>query len=144
MPNHNNNLLIDTNILIYSINSSSPKIKQAQQFLMDYQSHGVVAHQNIFEAVRVLTHPKYPHPMQTKTALTALKSITGVFTIISPSIETYVFAQTLLEKYRYTADKVFDLYLVATMLSHEITTLATDNERDFFPIEEIKIVNPFK
>jgi predicted nucleic acid-binding protein len=81
--------------------------------------------------------------MKTKTALEAVRSIVSAIIIISPTIETHAFTQALLEKYQVTADKIFDLYLVATMLSHEITSLTTDNERDFIKVHEIKVFNPF-
>lgn len=139
----NPKILVDTNVLIYAINRSSPKSKRAQKFIVDRQSDMVFAHQNVIEALRVLTHRQFPHPMKTTDALTAIESITEIATIISPTTETYAFTQALLKKYQRTADKVFDLYLVATMLSHSITTIGTDNERDFVSIEEIKTVNPF-
>lgn len=50
-------MLIDSNILVYAINILSPKHKKAQNFLQENITKLEIAHQNIFETLRVLTHP---------------------------------------------------------------------------------------
>ena len=136
-------VLLDSNIIIYSINKASPKHKPAQQFILEQQSKLVIAQQNIFESLRVLTHPKFPNPMTTTEAIEAVSGITDGLVIIHPQFETKEIALTLIKKYELNADTVFDAYLFATMLSHEISTIATDNEKDFKKFKGIQIVNPF-
>lgn len=77
-------MLIYSNILVYAINSSSPKNKAAQKYLEENIEELVVAHQNIFETLRVITHPKFPSPMPPTKALIAVKEIVNVCRIISP------------------------------------------------------------
>jgi len=136
-------LLIDSNILVYSINSSSPKHKKAQKFLQDNLGELVVAHQNIFESLRVLTHPKFPSPMKIKDAMGAIENILEGCTIISPDYRTHRIALELIKKYKLTADKLFDAYLVATALGNDIGIIATDNTQDFKRFIELKTINPF-
>lgn len=137
-------MLIDSNILIYAINTASPKHKQAQRFLQENSTKLVVAQQNILETLRVLTHPKFPKPMRLKDAVGVLESIISVARIIYPGDETYYVLLELIKKYNLGGDKIFDAYLAATALSNNINLIATDNIKDFKDIEEIKVVNPFK
>ena len=135
-------MLIDSNILIYAINISSPKSKVAGQFLKNNEKQLVIAHQNIFEAIRVLTHPKFGQSVTSKDAIKSVMSIASSSKVITPNFKTHFLALELIERHNLTANKVFDAYLAATALSNEIDTIVTDNVKDFqkFPI---KIINPF-
>ncbi|MBI4066482.1 type II toxin-antitoxin system VapC family toxin [Candidatus Gottesmanbacteria bacterium] len=136
-------MLIDTNLIIYAINTASPKHSRAQQFLRDNQNLLAVAHQNILESIRVLTHEKFSHPMTFAKAEKAVMAIVSVMAIISPAEETLPIALMLMEKYAQAANRIFDVYLVATMLTHGIKEIATDNDRDFNVLKEISVFNPF-
>lgn len=136
-------MLIDSNILIYAINVSSPKHITAQHFLQTNREHLVIAHQNIFETLRVLTHKKFSHPMPSKQALDALEPIMNVCTIIAPDYKTHRIAFELIAKYNVVSNEVFDAYLVATALSWGISEIATDNEKAIRKYKEITVVNPF-
>ena len=136
-------MIIDTNILIYSINSDSPKHKQAQKFLKDNEEELEISHQNVLEAIRVLTHKSFSTPMTVKYAIKAVLSIAKSSTIISPNQSTYYLAVELIRTYKLTGNRIFDAYLAATALSNRITTIATDNVKDFKIFPQIHVINPF-
>lgn len=136
-------MIIDSNILIYAINSDSPKNKKAQEFLKENLGDLEVTHQNILETLRVLTHSKFSKPMGIKLALTATQSISKSCHIISPTKTTYYLWLELINKHALTGNRIFDAYLVATALSNGINIIATDNIKDFKKLTEIKTVNPF-
>ena len=136
-------MLIDSNILVYSINSSSPKHKKAQQFLQNNLDDLEVAHQNIFETLRILTHPKFPNPMKINEAILAVERILKACRIITPGFSAHRIALELIKKHKVTSNQVFDAYLVATAVSNDIYTVATDNISDFKKFTIIKITNPF-
>ncbi len=136
-------MLIDSNILIYAINLTSPKHKKAQIFLQNHLDESAVAHQNIFETLRVLTHPKFPKPMKIEKAIDAVDSITQKCLIIAPDYKTHSIALELIKKYSMFSDMVFDTYLVVTAISNSIYEIATDNEKDFRKFSEINTINPF-
>lgn len=106
---------------------------------------GVVSIQNILEFYSVVTsHKSTPHPL---SYLTAIKEIDKLkppyFEIIYPQIDTLEIVKKLLDQAKIKAEKVYDLYLVATMLSNHIDTIVTVNEKDFLPFHDhIKIINP--
>lgn len=134
-------LLIDSNILIYSLEITSPKNLLAQKFLQT--TPAFIAHQNILETYRVITHKKYPSPFHTTEAVSVLRKMTDHFEVLYPTSKTQEIFLKLVEKYNISGLHTFDTSLVATMLSHGITTLATDNVRDFQKFSEIRVLNPF-
>lgn len=136
-------ILADSNILIYAINSSSPKHRAAQDFLQTHATQLVLAHQNILESLRVLTHRKFLNPMTPLAASKAIGNIADACRMIAPDAAAYHLALALVQKYRLAGDKIFDAYLVATAIGNGIATIATDNVKDFSAIEEINVVNPF-
>jgi len=139
----NKTILVDSNILIYSINSSSPKHLKAQEFLQSNVSNISIAHQNIFESLRVLTHKKFPNPMSSSDAITAINNISEHTHVISADQGAHHIAIALIQKHKLMGDKIFDAYLSATALSLGINTIATDNTKDFLGFEGLTLINPF-
>lgn len=137
-------MLVDTNILVYAINSDSPKHRASQNFLKENVSSLEIAHQNILEAVRVLTHPKFSHPMKLQDALESVMAISKSSRIIAPNASTLYLAIELLKIHKSTGNRIFDAYLAATAMSNNIDTIATDNTRDLQRFDELTIINPFK
>ena len=135
-------MLIDTNILIYSLNADSPKYAAAQNFLKKHKEDLEITHQNILEAIRVLTHTKFPNPMDPKQAVEAVLKISEGGRVISPNLRTIFVSLELVRNHFLVGNRIFDAYLAATALTNGINIIATDNVKDFqkFPI---KIINPF-
>jgi predicted nucleic acid-binding protein len=139
----NPSILIDSNVLIYAINSSSPKNLLAQTYLQAHVGKMAVAHQNIFETLRVLTHNKFPNPMPTSDAISAIMNILKGCHVIEPQIDTYQIALALIQKHNLKGDKVFDAYLAATAMSLGIKHIATDNVKDFLLFDGVTAMTPF-
>lgn len=137
-------MLADSNIIIYAINISSPKHKVAQNFIKENAGKLAVAHQNIFEALRVLTHPRLPNPMKPDEAIRAVETIaTMVRVVVAPDDKTHHLALALIKKHSLVAEQIFDAYLAATALANGIDTIATDNISDFEKFTSVKVFNPF-
>lgn len=136
-------MLIDSNILIYALNTSSPKFTTAQNFLQQHSHELVFAQQNIFETLRILTHPKFPHPFSTSQAIEAVEAITDQATILSPTYETPTIAKTLIKKYKITGTEIFDAYLVATALSNDEKEICSDNTKHLQKYREITLIYPY-
>ena len=136
-------MLADSNILVYAINRRSPKHNVAQNFLQVNAGNLEVAHQNIFETLRVLTHPKFPFPMKIHDALKAIENILKACRVISPNEKTHYATFMLIKDSKLVSDQIFDAYLAMTALSNGITEIATDNIRDFKKYKGIRIINPF-
>jgi len=139
----NKTMLVDSNILIYAINSSSPKHRMAQEFLQTQANNIVIAHQNIFESLRLLTHKKFPNPMLSSNAIRAINAIAEHCQVVAADQGAHHIALALIQKHNLVGDKVFDAYLAATALSVGINTVATDNTKDFSDFEGLILINPF-
>lgn len=137
-------MLIDSNILIYAINADSPKYHSAQKFLKENLSNLEIAHQNILETIRILTHQKFSNPMKIKDALNAILAIADATRIIAPNQNTFYITVELIKEHTLSGNRIFDAYLAATALSNGIDIIATDNTKDFFKFKELKIINPFE
>jgi predicted nucleic acid-binding protein len=137
-------MLVDTNILIYAINADSPKHKQAQEFLVINHDKLEIAHQNVLEAIRVLTHKSFSKPMRPEDALESVLSIARSCLMISPDESTYYLTLEFIRNYKLTGNRIFDGYLAATALTNGIAEIATDNTRDFGKFKEINVINPFQ
>jgi toxin-antitoxin system PIN domain toxin len=137
-------ILVDSNVLVYAINNASPKHRAAQGFLQENIGNMAIAHQNIFESLRVLTHPKFQNPMTSAAAIAAINAISNHCRIFAPDYETHEIALALIKKHGLAGNKIFDAYLTATALSTGITSIATDNTQDFMPFKEVSLINPFK
>lgn len=135
-------MLIDSNVLIYAINTSSPKHLVAQRFLQN-QDGLEIAHQNVFETLRILTHPRFANPMPVATAIQAITAITKHSTVIFPTLETHEVALALINKYSISGSEIFDAYLVATALTNNVQKVATDNVKHLQKYQEIVVINPF-
>lgn len=136
-------MIIDSNIVVYTIDKNSLKHKKAQAFLKENLGSLEITHQNIFETLRVLTHPKLPRPMKVDDAINAVEKILKACRIVSPNWKTPSITIELIKKYKLSSDLVFDAYLVATALSNDINIIATDNVKDFQKFKEIAVFNPF-
>lgn len=136
-------MLVDTNILIYAINADSPKHKPAKQFLSENKENLLISHQIIFEAIRVLTHPKFSQPMTPKSAVKSISAIVEVCQKIYPNQETYYLTLELIKQFSLSGNRIFDCYLAATAITNGVYEIATDNTKDFKKFIEIKIINPF-
>lgn len=143
-------MLIDSNILIYSLVTDSPKNKVAQDFLRSQvkkttleKSIPMIAHQNIFEVLRVITHTKFPSPFSSAQAIDSINAICSVAKIIYPTRETQALAIALIQKYNISGSEIFDAYLVATAIDNDCFEIATDNEKHLCKYSEITVFNPF-
>lgn len=139
--------LIDSNILIYAVNLGSKKEKKAEEFLTeilnDKKKSAIISHQNILEFLRIVTHPRYQSSFSIDMALTQANQYQLACDVIYPLADTGSIFINLMHKYHTNSNNIFDTYLVATMLSNGVETIATDNVKDFEMYEEISVFNPF-
>lgn len=135
-------ILLDSNVLIYSLTVGAPKQKKAQEFIQKQSDYICVTHQNITETLKVLTQHQ-PADMHNHS-LESILAVTEHLSFITPQPQTAELFIQLVKNYNRYGKRVFDTYLAATALSHNITTIATDNVRDFQMFEELTIINPFE
>jgi len=130
-------LLLDTNVLIYSIDEGSKYFSEAQN-LFSEPLELCTTSKNISEFLAVITRiPKNPLPLN--DALLVVEDFINVMTIYYPTQESFLTFQNLLHKYKPMGLKIHDYEIASIGLANQITTIATFNEKDFKNIKEIEL-----
>jgi len=136
--------LLDTNILIYSLDKKSFYFKKSSEILrlcFNKQITGLIAQQNLLELANILINTY-------KISRTEVIKDINLFVlelnlkVIFPGSKTITTFLKLLKKSKKEKE-VFDLYLAATMIDNQVENILTRNIKDFAGIEEIQAINPF-
>ncbi len=136
-------ILLDTNILIYAYDESSPYHAKAAEIInlaLAGEFEAVVAQQNLIEFANILTS-NYKIPASSVSG--DIEDILKDFQLITPLPKTiHHFLQLIRDLNVNTY--LFDIYLVATMISNDIENLITCNDKDFAGIKGLTVINPYK
>jgi hypothetical protein len=140
--------LLDTNVLVYAADETSP-FHQASVALREKGLKGeillCVCPQVLNEFFAILTDPKrVSNPRSQEEALLEIEKYFYSRNILKiyPSPEVMKKILSLLKRYEITKQEIFDLYLVATMLSNNVNQIYTFNQEDFLKYTEIKVLSP--
>lgn len=143
--------LIDSNILIRAYMPAHPDYALAQSVLSPYllgERQGVIAQQNLLEFYATITNPKRFSPALSSSKASHLVQtlLTSELTVLVPRTETIGWFLTLQGQLTHPprGQGIYDLYLAATALEQGITTILTENVKDFRRIPGIIAINPFK
>lgn len=133
--------LIDTNILVYSVNQGSPHYSSARKLLEEGFAQDVsfvVAHQSLIEFIAVLTRG---YSIKLKDALSDAESFALRFEVIAPLPTTFERYMQLAHKAKETLYP-FELYLAATMLDNDVERIITANAKDFQGVGLQEVITP--
>lgn len=131
-------LLVDTNILVYSIDEDSKYFKDAQKILLDRSNDLYTTSKNLTEFLVVVT--KIPQKsLSSHEALDLVRDFTNFFTILYPTPSSNALFQEMIEKYNPTGLKIHDFEIASIALNHRIERIATFNKKDFLGIKELEL-----
>lgn len=133
--------LVDTNILVYSVNQRSPHYASTRKLLEEGLKQGasfVVAHQNLIEFIAVLTKG---YSILLNDALSDAESFASRFEVIAPLPTTFERYIRLAQKTKKTLYP-FDLYLAATMMDNDVERIITANAKDFEDVGFKEVITP--
>ncbi|OGY26547.1 MAG: hypothetical protein A2Z11_00220 [Candidatus Woykebacteria bacterium RBG_16_43_9] len=143
-------VLFDTNILVLAQNLDSPFYEKAIDLhhqVFEGKIKGVLANQNLLEFYSIVTNPKrLVKSLTSEKASFEIKNYVerSNFQIIKTKGNELELILNLVRGKNVKGGLVFDVYLVATMISNGIKTIYTQNEDDFIIFSEIKVINPFQ
>jgi len=129
-------LLLDTNVLIYSIDEDSKYFNKAHKIFSE-QHELYTTSKNLSEFLSVVT--RIPNPLSLKDALLVIEDFSNAMTILYPNAESFLLFKELLNKYKPVGLKIHDYEILSIALTNEVITIATFNEKDFNKIREIKL-----
>jgi uncharacterized protein len=139
---------IDTNVLVYASNSSTPEYERAH-LLLDHLTSGpsilVLLWPTILGYLRIVTHPGiFPNPMSPAAAIANVDALVG-----APGVHTVGETDGFWHTYRTVADPVKargnlvpDAHLVALMHQHGVSTIWS-RDRDLRKFDGIRVQDPF-
>jgi predicted nucleic acid-binding protein len=142
-------VLFDSNILVIAqvVNHRHFEVaKTLVSAVLNGERSGVIAHQNLLEFFATITNPKFVSPLSGKEATQLIATYRrSRFEIVIPTTETinlWLVWQQTLPKLKI-GQTIYDRYLAATALTNRITTILTENTKDFQDIPGISAINPF-
>lgn len=141
-------ILLDTNILVYYHQDLSPFHPKAEALLEKGRRGKVplcICPQVLMEFYATITNPK--RVTDPVSAAAAIQEIEKYFsrswiTKIHPGEETLAITLDLLKRYPVKQMEIFDLQLVATMLSNQVRRIYTFNRDDFLKYAGIEVMEP--
>ena len=142
-------VLIDTNVLIYSTLEADDRFLVSRRIVLgtDPQiAKRYVATQNLGEMYPNLTGPKMTTPDSPAMARSKIAAIAGIpgLMVLPLTYDVISLALELCERYEVRRQDYFDMQLVAFMIRHGIPVLLTENAKDFDCVREIETQNPFE
>lgn len=140
--------LVDANVLVYAINENADHHKAALKFVesgLNGKISMCFTPQVFSEFFATVTNPKrIAAVLSHENALSEIENyfLKGESDIVFVHKGTLDKMIELLKKYPVNAQDIFDLQLVATMLSNNVPRIYTYNEKDFLKYSEIEVFNP--
>lgn len=143
---------LDTMIWIYGHDQKSKYFsccRKVRNLVAGGEFRGVTTHQTLAEIVNAVSNPRsYVVEEDCIDFFSAFDLVKDVIStpnikIVLPTLNTLSTAMALCRKYDLKRRQWFDALLAATLLDQDIRWLYTMNDKDFYPIKELGLINPF-
>jgi predicted nucleic acid-binding protein len=140
-------ILLDTNILTRGAQPGHvmyPAALNSVEILTKRGESLLLCSQNLYEFWSVATRPAGENGLGLTVARAhgELQSIQSIFKILPESNAVLQEWQRLVTQYEVKGRRTHDARLVATVITHGISTILTFNYRDFVQFSEIQVLDP--
>jgi predicted nucleic acid-binding protein len=138
--------IVDTNVLIYALDTAAPQHVAALALLDAARADKVTLYatsQILCEFYAVVTNPRrVARPRDAAEALKVLSEMLEFLQVLSIPANTIDGVLDLLRRRPVTGINVFDLHIVAAMQANGIARIYTFNTADFVAFPELAVVMP--
>jgi len=139
--------LVDTNVLLRSVQKSHPMESQAAnsiELLLRQREILVITSQNLIEFWCVATRPEANNGLGISISETVrpIESFKRVLVLLPDTESIFSEWEQLVVQYQVSGKQVYDARLVASMNTHRITHLLTFNTADFKRYDGITVLSP--
>ncbi len=134
-----NNVLVDTNVLVYAIDEDSIFHERSQKLLLDSDHILHTTSKNLSEFLVVLTR-NAELKISTNVALDLLGDLISNLKIIYPNEKSFDRFKKLLRKYNPKGLRIHDFEIISIGLVAGIKKIATLNKGDFNAVSEIQLI----
>lgn len=128
-------ILLDANVLVYAIDTDSPRhlaSRAVVQAAFDGRLPAVLVPQVLLEFLAVATHPRrVRHPLGPALAWEQVLALRARLPVLELQQGALTVLGELLAAHPTIGSDIFDLFLIAQMRTHRITTVCTYNGPDF-------------
>lgn len=128
-------ILVDTNVLVYSIQEDAPQHEASRRLIETAQAGNpllCVFPQNLLEFFAVITDPqRLENPATTAEALHLVEQFAAMLPVLQPSPASLSHLTSLAHGLEIRGQKIFDCHLVAQMKEAGLETICTYNTKDF-------------
>ena len=131
-----NNILLDTNILIYAFEETSDFHKKSAELFLNEENNLFVATKNISEFFAVCSKLS----LDLDKTFGFYSDLKENCTILKPTDKSLEIFENLIKKYKPRGNRVYDIEIVSIMLANELNKVATANIDDFKNIDEIDLI----
>lgn len=139
-----NKILVDTNILVYSIDKDSEKYEISSNILKNSQNQLIVTSKNITEFISVITKKTFPVTFTISEAFIFVERFHKFLEIIFPDENSFRIFKDISQKYNPYGLKVHDFEIAVIAIANDVFKIITFNIKDFNEIEEIDVIDASK
>jgi predicted nucleic acid-binding protein len=138
--NEKSNILLDTNILIYSSYLDSEFFEICRS-LLKKEYNFFITDRSLLEFYRVYTS-KLKQGIEETLEIINFFQNNSYYTILNSTSNTNSITFELAKTYKAKSGKIFDLNILAMAIENNIDFLCTKNRKDFPPNPLVKILEP--
>jgi len=134
---------LDTNVIIYSFDSSHPKRQKiARELIREalVEGAGCISYQVIEEFLNVATK-KFAVPLSYRDSHNYLTTVLEPLCTAYVSTDLYYLALEIAERWQYSFN---DALIISAALQNNCNVLYSEDLKDGQVIKDLRIVNPFK
>ena len=141
MNSTNDKFFLDTNILVYSFDSTSQQKREIANDLIKnaHKGNGCISFQVIQEFLNVATR-KFKVPLKITDAQNYLTKVLYPICEVFPSEKLYSIALEIMERWKFS---FYDSLIIASALDSECNILYSEDLQHNQKIFDLKISNPF-
>jgi toxin-antitoxin system PIN domain toxin len=139
-------ITIDTNLLVYAYNTTSPEHDAARRWLGETLSSNErvrLAWSTVHAFLRLTTNPRLFAPAFTPDTAAAVVDNwlrRDNVDILAPGPRYWEILRELIVRFEVRRDLVMDAHLAAMAMEHDVTVYTADS--DFRRFERLRVVNP--
>lgn len=133
-----NNLLLDTNVLVYAIDVDSKYHRQSLKLLQSKDYNLGTSSKNISELLVVLTRGPLVS-INSDEALDVVSNLTSNIQVLYPNLNSSKIFYELIQKYKPSGLRIHDFEIISIGIENDFREFATFNTKDFKLIEEISL-----
>jgi predicted nucleic acid-binding protein len=134
-------VLLDTNILMYSVDEDSVFNQRALAFLRRTDLTFVTTAKNFSEFLASSTKGELPR-LTAQEAVETLDFFRQRYRVLFPTPTSFLELEALVTKYNIKGFRIHDAEIAAIGLANGVSTIATFNTDDFKNIGEITLLTP--